>query len=557
LKKTRAYGYSGPHGTGYTLTKPSNGVIEVIQTRAPYRRHQVTDVYTAFDSSEITAHSYAFDGLGRATNAIRSVQPLLLASTNGYAYNARSEVIGADIETNNYVYVYDEIGNNLYTSLNAITNAYTVNNLNQYKAVTNLMDFTGFRLGHDADGNTSFIDGNSLLYDPENRLFAYIFGLNNSTTGTLRSAYVYDYLGRRVKKMEQECKEKDSGGIGHFTYWQTNAVTTYVYDGWNLVQERLALTNGTTQEVSYFWGKDLSGSLQGAGGVGGLLAASINGDFYFPCYDNNGNITAYLDESGSAIAYRVFDAFGNTVAKGGDMVDVFHFCFSTKYLDHDTDLYYYGFRYYSPMLQRWINRDPIEEEDGNNLYYHVRNNTINKYDLLGMMAMPMEDPTLPEKQHDYANVVITVNKCQILVVYGHNFRNKKHKQSGTGTETIRVIRAKNKENPCAYAAVVSCFASYIPNEIPLPGYTPLAKNQALNFIRGLGNDEMPQPNDIDEAKKMFIAAKAAAKTMFASPCCCKKVELVVRIFGRTIGDFFTSGVPNEIKNTTFYPKDNK
>jgi RHS repeat-associated protein len=379
---TLNYGYSGYNGTGFTLTTPTNAVIESILMRDQFRRHQVTDVATEFNGLEITIHSYAFDALGRTTNAIRNIQPLSLASTNVYAYNARSEVIGADIETNNYVYVYDGLGNNLYTSLNSITNAYTVNNLNQYKAVTNLMDFTGFRLGHDADGNTTLINGHYLLYDPENRLFAYIFGINNSTTGTLRSAYVYDYLGRRVKKMGQECREKDMG-IGFFTYWHTNEVTTFVYDGWNLVHERLALTNGTTQEVSYFWGKDLSGSMQGAGGVGGLLAASIDGAFYFPCYDNNGNITAYIDEGGAVVAYRQYDAFGNTIAKGGAMIDVLHFWYSTKYLDHDTGLYYYGYRYYSPMLQRWINRDPIEEEGGLNLYGFCGNNSLNCFDYLG------------------------------------------------------------------------------------------------------------------------------------------------------------------------------
>ena len=35
--------------------------------------------------------------------------------------------------------------------------------------------------------------------------------------------------------------------------------------------------------------------------------------------------------------------------------------FSTKYYDAETDLYYYGYRYYSPSLGRWISRDPITE----------------------------------------------------------------------------------------------------------------------------------------------------------------------------------------------------
>jgi len=371
---TLAYGYSGNYGTGYTLTTPANDTLEVILTRDSYRRQQVTMISTAFNSSEITAHSYAFDALGRVTNAVRSVPPLSVSSTNVYAYNARSEVIGALIETNDYSYVFDNIGNNLYTSLNSITNAYMVNNLNQYKGITNLVDLSGIELVHDEDGNTTLINEHVLSYDDENRLASYMFALNADATGTVRSVYAYDHLSRRVKKTQQELRVDDPGGMLPPTYWwHANEVTTFVYDGWNLLQESTTFTNGTTQEVTYFWGKDLSGSMQGAGGVGGLLAVSIAGEFYFPCYDNNGNITAYADESGSVIAYRVFDAFGNTVAKGGGLVDTLHYWYSTKYLDHDTGLYYYGHRYYSPLLQRWINRDPIQEDGGLNLYGFVYN----------------------------------------------------------------------------------------------------------------------------------------------------------------------------------------
>ena len=42
----------------------------------------------------------------------------------------------------------------------------------------------------------------------------------------------------------------------------------------------------------------LSGSLDGAGGVGGLLATEMDGTWYFPLYDNNGNVTDYVSETG-------------------------------------------------------------------------------------------------------------------------------------------------------------------------------------------------------------------------------------------------------------------
>jgi len=47
-------------------------------------------------------------------------------------------------------------------------------------------------------------------------------------------------------------------------------------------------------------------------------------------------------------------------------------------------LYYYGFRYYSPNLGRWLSRDPIGERESLNLYGFVNNIPINKYDILGL-----------------------------------------------------------------------------------------------------------------------------------------------------------------------------
>ena len=63
----------------------------------------------------------------------------------------------------------------------------------------------------------------------------------------------YDHIDRRVQKI-------------------TPAAThTYFYDGWLLIKEIVASTNGTTDVIEYHWGKDLSGTIGGAGGVGGLL----------------------------------------------------------------------------------------------------------------------------------------------------------------------------------------------------------------------------------------------------------------------------------------------
>jgi RHS repeat-associated protein len=45
---------------------------------------------------------------------------------------------------------------------------------------------------------------------------------------------------------------------------------------------------------------------------------------------------------------------------------------------------YYGYRYYHPQTGRWINRDPIEESGGLNLYGFVGNSPIIRIDILGL-----------------------------------------------------------------------------------------------------------------------------------------------------------------------------
>ena len=126
-----------------------------------------------------------------------------------------------------------------------------------------------------------------------------------------------------------------------------------------------------------------SGTLQGAGGVGGLLAVIRDDGVFYPCYDANGNITEYVDASGTVRAHYEYSPFGETITQSGDLADTFAFRFSTKYFDTETQSYYYGYRHYTPKLGRWLSRDPLEERGGLNLHGFVGNNPINKVDYLG------------------------------------------------------------------------------------------------------------------------------------------------------------------------------
>jgi RHS repeat-associated protein len=128
----------------------------------------------------------------------------------------------------------------------------------------------------------------------------------------------------------------------------------------------------------------LSGSSQGAGGVGGLLcinALSPLASSLFPLYDGNGNILYLVDSAtGTTAAQYEYSPFGEPLRATGRAATVNPFRFSTKYTDAETGLLYYGYRYYSPSLRRWLTRDPIEEQGGVNLFGFVLNNSLHYFD---------------------------------------------------------------------------------------------------------------------------------------------------------------------------------
>jgi RHS repeat-associated protein len=141
-----------------------------------------------------------------------------------------------------------------------------------------------------------------------------------------------------------------------------------------------------TRVRSFLWGTDLSGSQQGAGGVGGLLAVKDeDGTDYFVGMDGNGNVAALVHGTTATVsATYEYGPFGEVVRGSGAMARKNPFRFSTKYQDDETDLLYYGYRYYSASLGRWLSRDPMEERGGHNLYGFVQNDPGFWFDALGL-----------------------------------------------------------------------------------------------------------------------------------------------------------------------------
>ena len=425
----------------------NNGTADILTVN---RTYDTLDRLTSITSNGIS-YSYTYDNSDKRTRNTLSDGSYWIYEyddlgqvTKGKKYTAS----GVEVVGQSFGYDYDDIGNLKTENRNGNVFKYTANNVNQYtqRTVPGRVNISGsaasdakvtikqtsagytrplrygnyfnafFNLDNSTNAVTDSFDIYAVKYDgtkdivakqslnvfvaktPEqftydndgNLLtdgkFTYTWDAENrlvkAETSDTRIEFTYDYMGRRTNKK----------------LYINNVLTTetkFTYDGWNLAAEYDA---SNTLINSYLWGEDLSGSLQGAGGVGGLLAVNN----YLPIFDGNGNITTYLDNSGNVVATYQYDPFGKIICSFGTKSDDLLYRFSTKYFDKETALYYYGYRYYNPETSRWLSRDPIEEAGGNNLYAFINNDAVNRWDYLG--CQDYQDPISPDNPNSVMNL---------------------------------------------------------------------------------------------------------------------------------------------------------
>ena len=296
-------------------------------------------------------------------------------------------------------------GNNTFTAIakdvygRINTNSLTVNLL-----LTN-------SYGYDLNGNLTSDSTRNFAFDDENQLTSVY------VTNQWRSDFVYD--GKLRKRIERDYSWNGSA------WTQTNEVH-YLYDGNVVIQERDV---NNLPKVTYTRGNDLSGTLQGAGGIGGLLARTDNSQLilgsssahvYYHS-DGNGNVTMLINNLQLVVAKYLYDPFGNSLSLSGPLASANTYRFSSKEWNDNAGLYYYLFRFYDPNLQKWPNRDPLgdigslvnlsaqfnrflessinmgmaegpfEARGGINLYDYVGNNPINNIDLYGLAPITVTE----------------------------------------------------------------------------------------------------------------------------------------------------------------------
>ncbi len=371
-------------------------------------------------------YSYSFDGIGNRLSATVAGQTSLYSPNNLNQYtqrtvpgvidfsgrvnpaaqvfsgNAVAQKVGGDFFLSVPV---DNVSGAVYTNLTlrALLPGAGANGVDVVKDESGRRFLTGSpeAYTYDLDGNL-LSDGRWVYnWDGENRLTTMT--LSGLTPGSapaagsvaakilavdsgavVRVEFTYDHQSRRIAKKTFTWNSSSDSLI-------LNSENLYLYDGWNCIAE-INGGNGLLRR-GYLWGLDVSGSMQGAGGVGGQIAQTIHDALgqaiatYFPVYDGNGNVMALVGATaGDTVANYEYDTFGGVTRQTGAVASANSYRFSTKPQDTETGHLYYGYRFYNPQTGRWINRDPIEEQGGLNLYGFVGNDGMNGWDLLGMVA---------------------------------------------------------------------------------------------------------------------------------------------------------------------------
>ncbi|WP_339499595.1 C2H2-type zinc finger protein [Pseudomonas silesiensis] len=116
--------------------------------------------------------------------------------------------------------------------------------------------------------------------------------------------------------------------------------------------------------------------------VGNPPAGVDNNHLSYSLNDHLGSSLLELDEQGAVLSDEGYLPFGGRawwVSHHGAKASYKTRGYSGKERDA-TGLYYYGYRYYAPWQQRWLNPDPAGEVDGLNVYGFVGNSPLRYVD---------------------------------------------------------------------------------------------------------------------------------------------------------------------------------
>jgi len=212
---------------------------------------------------------------------------------------------------------------------------------------------------YDLNGNMTSDGTNSYQWDAENRLVQITY----PGTGNY-SQFSFDGFGKCVK-------------IAEFSGGSLSSTKQFVWVGSNIAEARDAASTILSQYFS--------------------LGQTISGSIYFFTKDYLSSIRELTDGSGVIKAEYSYDPYGRVAKLQGSLASDYQY--AGYYFHAPSGLSLAMRRAYDASLGRWINRDPIRESGGFNLYPYVNNRTMNSRDPSGLDG---KDPEAPPCIKDWA-----------------------------------------------------------------------------------------------------------------------------------------------------------
>ena len=224
------------------------------------------------------------------------------------------------------------------------TTTSTPNNVN---AITSQSGGLNRTLTYDPNGNITSDGGTRTFeWDGANRLVAI-----NYTGFTTRSEFTHDGLSRMVKIVEK-------------TGSTINSTRKFVWHG----QEKLEFRDATDAVTMRIFSQ-----------------GQHNGTTpYFFTRDHLGSVREVLSGGGTVVARHDYDPFGHSTTILATIPTDMNFTGLYRHSKSNLDLAV--FRAYDPDLGRWLNRDPIAEQGGLNLYQYAANTPATDIDPLGLRS---------------------------------------------------------------------------------------------------------------------------------------------------------------------------
>jgi len=273
-----------------------------------------------------------------------------------------------ELDSTTVDYVYDDLyrlTSETRTGTNSFTHTY------DYDLAGNVTDLDGSTFAtYDAANKLSSLSGGTYSYDTAGNLTAVnLTGLGNGTfsfetrekmdeqlTGGNSIKYNYDIFGKRLLA-------RPGTTTSNFIW--------YIFDGDRLIGE--IQTGGA--KVAYTWGPD------------GLVSERIfsgNKSRYYH-FGPQGETRQITNTSGAVTNSYLYTGYGVPVTSSGTDYNPHRYGGKVGYYsDGPLGLILATQRWYSPHLMRWMGRDPIEYEGGENLYAYVSGNPLRWSDPSGL-----------------------------------------------------------------------------------------------------------------------------------------------------------------------------